>query len=286
MPVVSLEFTSHGRQLGMALDLDRSHANENAIIRYLERGRYYEPDVARLMMRVVAAGDVVVDVGANAGFFSVLLAKLTGPAGHVLSFEPGRNTLSRLKHNIALNTLDNIILVERPAGADAGPVTFFINNDDSGGNALWDVGTFPGNVKSAAAPERLTLQATTVDAEVARHNLPTPKLIKIDTEGAELDVLRGCRNLLESRVPYVVAEYHPFGLAKMGATTADLRAFMESRGYATFALYYDGTMPRLIPPGTEIAVPSIINLLFSTPEHVAKAWPAFFHHPGVVHPTE
>jgi hypothetical protein len=59
---------------------------------------------------------------------------------------------------------------------------------------------------------------------------------------------------------------------------------METLGYATFAMYYDGAMPKLIPAGTEITVPSIANLLFSAPGHVGRIWPAYFHHPGMTHP--
>lgn len=285
MPIATLDFTSRGRSLRMDLDLDRGRANEASIIRFLERGRHYEPDVSAMMCRIVAPGDVVVDVGANAGFFTVLMGVLAGPTGRVVSFEPGENTLGRLKNNIALNRLENVTLIEKAASSAPGDIQFFINSDDSGGNALWDVATYPGNVKSAAAPRTVRIAATTVDDELARLGLPAPKLIKVDTEGAELEVLGGCQKTLAGRkVPFVIAEYHPFGLEKMGTTPEALRGFMEALGYSTFAMYFDGTMPKLIPPGTEIATPSIVNLLYSTPEQVARIWPAYFHHPGMTHP--
>jgi FkbM family methyltransferase len=285
MPIATLDFSSRGRALSMQLDLDRARANENSIIKFLERGRHYEPDVSLMMCKIVEPGDVVVDIGANAGFFTVLLATLVGPGGRVLSFEPGVNNLDRLKNNISINGLTNVELVEKAANDAPGAIQFFINSDDSGGNALWDVGTFPGNVKSAAAPQAVAIAATTVDDEVQERGLAPPKLIKVDTEGAELNVLKGCRALLADQlVPFVIAEYHPFGLAKMGTSPEALRAFMETFGYSTFAMYYDGTMPKLIPPGVELALPSIVNLLYSTPAHVARIWPAYFHHPGMTHP--
>jgi FkbM family methyltransferase len=269
----------------MEIDLDPTRANENSIIKFLERGRHYEPDVSLMMCQLVEPGDLVVDVGANAGFFTALLGVLTGPTGRVLSFEPGANNLGRLKNNIALNKLANVTLIEQPASNVPGDITFFINSDDSGGNALWDVGTFPGNVKSAAAPQSLTLRATTLDVEVERLGRGMPKLIKVDVEGAELQVLLGSAKMLAGcKVPFVIAEYHPFGLVKMGTSPEALRGFMESLGYSAFAMYYDGAMPKLIPPGTELAIPSIVNLLFSTPAEVARVWSRYFHHPGLVHP--
>lgn len=285
MPVATLQFASRERKLQMEIDLDPTRANENSIIKFLERGRHYEPDVSLMMCQIVEPGDLVVDVGANAGFFTGLLGVLAGPSGRVLSFEPGANNLGRLKNNIALNKLDNVTLIEQPASNMPGDITFFINSDDSGGNAMWDVGTFPGNVKSAAAPESVTLRATTLDAEVERLGRGMPKLIKIDVEGAELQVLLGAAKMLTGcKVPFVITEYHPFGLGKMGTTPEALRAFMEGLGYSAFAMYYDGTMPKLIPPGTELAIPSIVNLLFSTQEKVAQVWNRYFHHPGLVHP--
>lgn len=285
MPIATLEFVSRERKLRLQIDLDPTRANENSIIKFLERGRHYEPDVSLMMCQLVEPGDLVVDVGANAGFFTALLGVLVGPSGCVMSFEPGSNNLGRLKNNIALNKLENVTLIEQAASNVPGDITFFINSDDSGGNALWDVGTFPGNVKSAAAPEKVTIRATTLDAEIERLGRGLPKLIKVDVEGAELQVLLGAAKMLSGcRVPFVIAEYHPFGLVKMGTTPEALRGFMESLGYSTFALYYDGAMPKFIPPGTGLAIPSIVNLLFSTPSEVARVWNRYFHHPGLVHP--
>lgn len=285
MPIATLEFKTQGRDLRMDLDLDPARANEASIIKFLERGRHYEPDVSYLLCHAAQEGDVVVDVGANAGFFTVQLAVLVGSTGRVVSFEPGANTLPRLKNNIALNNLANVTLIEQPASNAPDDVTFFINSDDSGGSALWDVGTFPGNVKSAATPQPVRMRTTTLDAEFARLELPPPKLIKVDTEGAEVQVLLGATKMLTGcKVPYVIAEYHPFGLAKMGTSPEALRGFMEGLGYATFGLYYDGALPKFIPPGTALTVPSIVNLLFSTPRDVGRVWNTSFHHPGLGHP--
>lgn len=285
MPVATLQIRSRARSLGMNIDLDPARPNEAWIMKFLERGAYYEPDIARLMCDSIDEGDVVVDVGANAGFFTVLMGMLAGPRGRVLSFEPGVNNLDRLRNNIALNALTNVELVEKPASDAPGPVSFFLNSDDTGGNALWDPAAFEGNDKSAASTQVQTLQATTIDAEFERLSLPAPKFIKIDTEGAELKVLAGCKGLLKGRkVPLVVTEYHPFGLEKMGSSPQELRGFMESFGYSTFVLYYDGSMPRLIPPGVEIVIPCFVNVLFSTPEALARVYKTYFHHPGMTHP--
>lgn len=281
MTAIQIGFPVGGVRRSMILDLDSARSNEAFILKYIANGQHYEPDVSSTLLQIVQEGDVVVDVGANAGFFTVLAATLTGPTGRVVSFEPGDNNLDRLKNNIALNNYAHVTLIEQPACDVPGEVRFFINSDDSGGNALWDPGEFKGNVKSAAAPRPITMQGTTVDAEIERLGLPAPKVIKIDTEGAELTVLKGCRKLLTGRrTPYVIAEYHPTGLEKMGASPYELRAFMAGFGYSAFFIYYDGALPRLVPLDTEIGAPCIFNLLFATPEDVGRVWNTAWHDPG------
>jgi FkbM family methyltransferase len=212
------------------------------------------------------------------------MGKLVGPTGRVLSIEPDGANLERLKANLALNGIDNADLLEQPVTDKPGEVTFFINSDNSGGNALWDPGEFAGNPKSRANPQPQRLAATTLDAAAARLKLATPRLIKIDTEGAEQRVLEGARGLLEGcRVPFVIAELHEFGLQKMGGSGASLRALMEGFGYSTFALYYDGALPKFVPRETALAMRVISSVLFSTPEQVASCWPSTLFDPAQVH---
>src|SRR6185503_3977525 len=119
----------------------------------------------------------------------------------------------RLRANLTANRLDNVTVIEQAASDKAEEISFYINSDNAAGNAIWDPADFPGNVKSRQQSEIVRMQATTLDAEVERLNLPTPKLIKIDTEGAEHKVLLGARRLLAgAAVPYVIAELHEFGL--------------------------------------------------------------------------
>jgi hypothetical protein len=121
---------------------------------------------------------------------------------------------------------------------------------------------------------RITVPGTTLDAEWEQLRLPAPKVIKIDTEGAEQRVLEGMRGLLSRQKPrFVITELHTFGLNKMGCSEESLRGFIEGLGYSTFGLTHAGALPRLIPTATRIQTPFIVNLLFSKPEWVGKYWP-------------
>jgi len=271
MTAITLTANFEYRQLRMVQDLEPSE--DGTIFGFLDNGMMYEPDVAHVMMRALHDGDVALDVGANIGFFTVMMAALTGPQGRVVAFEPGPDNLVRLRRNIVVSGVRNVTIVEQPASDVAGPAQFYLNSDAGGGHALWDPGRFPGNAKSRADVRVARVAATTLDAVVADLDLPMPRLIKIDTEGAEHRVLTGAAGLLrECRVPYIIAELHEFGLAELGSSQRDLRRFMAEQGYATFGLYFDGAMPKLIPPETSLRPPHIINLLFSTVEDVARLW--------------
>jgi FkbM family methyltransferase len=228
---------------------------------------------------VLREGDVVIDVGANIGFLTVLASVLVGPTGRVVAFEPGADNLERLRANLGHNDCKNVTVIEKAVTNQVGEVVFYINSDDSGGNALWDPSQFPGNVKSLANPMPIRMAGTTLDAEWERLQLPSPKVIKIDTEGAEQQVLEGARGLLAGQLVkqkpfFVVAELHPFALAKMGANEQSLRGTVEGLGYSTFSLVYNGTLPRLVPAATRMDVRVIVNILFSTPDWVGEYWPA------------
>lgn len=278
MAVLTIEVDYEYRKLSMMLDLDR--ALDQAVFGAAEHGLLYEADVGHVMLRALRGGDVAVDVGANMGFFTVLMATAVAPNGRVVAFEPGADNLERLQRNIAASGMANIEVIRRPVSDRAGPTQFYLNSDSSGGHALWNPGVFPGNNRSQNQQRVVELAATTLDHALSRVGLPAPRLIKIDTEGAEHRVLAGATELLRQHVvPYIIAELHEFGLHQLGSSQRDLRRFMQDFGYTTFALAYDGSLPKLIPPETALQATQIINLLFSTVEDVGRLWPSEDFHP-------
>jgi FkbM family methyltransferase len=274
MSIITCSFSRGAAPLlQVKLDLDPERPNERSILNCLKSGSSFEPDVANVLVRVLGEGDVAVDVGANVGYLTVLAAMLVGPSGHVVSFEPDAENVARLRANLALNDCNNVTVIEKAVTNQVGEVEFFINSDDSGGNALWDPAQFPGNLKSLATPKRFTLQGTTLDAEWEQLRLPVPKVIKIDTEGADQRVLEGMRDLLARQQPrFVIAELHAFGLAKMGCSQESFRGVIEALGYSTFCMIRSGALPRFVPAATRIETTYAVNLLFSKPEWVGEYW--------------
>jgi FkbM family methyltransferase len=198
---------------------------------------------------------------------------LVGPGGQVTSVEPGDNNISDLRRNIEGNNFSNCKIIDKPLAEREKPVDFYLNADDSGGNALWDVAAYPGNVKSAASPVKNSMISTTLSSLLADIDLPV-RLVKIDTEGAEEIILRGgIEGLATKAVPFVITELHEFGLEKLGCHQKSLRGLMAWIGYDCYVLGLKGNMPVYIPPGTRIAAPFIVNLLFARPGTLNDLYP-------------
>lgn len=150
---------------------------------------YYEPSVQRFLEQNVGPGDVVYDVGAHIGFFSVCAARL---GAVVYAFEPVPANAARLRDNVSLNDLE-IHVVEAAAWETSGSVDLVPGDSD------FEARRTPGS----------GIPSVSLDAFAERER--EPSLIKLDVEGAEAHVLRGARRLLAGTRPVLVCEIHGEG---------------------------------------------------------------------------
>jgi FkbM family methyltransferase len=256
------------------LHLDRDKPDEAFVFSYFDNGRSYEPEITYLMLRAIKPGDFVIDVGANIGVFTVLMANLVGSNGLVLAVEPDPYNLIVLRNNLRLNNLTNVRIIDRPLWHSEEEVSFYPCCDSTGSGAIWDVAMWPGNKKTRLKNlEPVKFMSSTLDKEIQKIGRKC-KLIKVDTEGADESILHG---LGSSRPDFIVAELNPFGQKQFGHDDSTFRNFMRSLGYDCFLIFDDGRMPALVPPGSEIGHgPNgfiFCNVLFSTLENLSTAWP-------------
>jgi autotransporter strand-loop-strand O-heptosyltransferase len=227
-----------------------------------------EPEVTALLRKVLRKGDFFIDIGANIGEHTKTALELVGGDGMVWAFEPGLNNLAYLHMFSKLN----LFIFDKPLWNKAEEVTFWINADNPGGNALWDPADWPGpeNPTCKTHKQPIKMQARTLDSCM---NTPkVPRLIKIDTEGAEQKILEGARDLLLDKPPFIIAELHEFGLSKLGGSQMGLRSLMSKYGYNTYILKADGSRPQMVAQDTVIQSNVILNLLFATEDNIAAVW--------------
>lgn len=226
----------------------------------------YEPEVVGCLMRFLQPGDTFVDVGAHIGYYSLLASSLVGEAGTVLTFEPESNNYQKIIDNIKRNNFTNIELINSALGSKNKTIELFVNTDNDGGHALWDVGRHDFNQKSRQTPKKQRVNLSTLDTAIQNRRDRRFKLLKIDTEGAELEVLKGAKDLISQYgIPYIICEVNRFGLEQMGTNETQLRAFMESHGYSTYLLTTQAENPIPLLPGQYCETTRIFNILFAKP---------------------
>jgi FkbM family methyltransferase len=263
-----------GSRIGMKIELDPTNKNEKYLLDFFESGKYPESEVSTVMIRSLRPGNFVVDVGANIGVFTVLLAKLVGPGGIVVAVEPDLYNLTVLRNNLRLNNLTNVRVIDRPLWHSEEEVTFYPCCDSTGSGAVWDVTMWPGNKKTRFEKlEPVKFMSSTLDKEIRRVGRKC-RFIKVDTEGADESILHG---LGTWRPDFIVAELNPFGQKQFGHDDFTFRAFMRDLGYECFLIFDDGRLPALVPPDSEIGHgPNgfvFCNVLFSTLKNLSTAWP-------------
>lgn len=159
-----------------------------------------EPLVQDALERHVHSGDVVYDIGANIGFFTIITARLVGPAGHVYAYEPLRENVVALERNIALNDFRNVTVRPCAVSRHDGSALLEVAPEPNWAQ-LESVGTRPD------VQGRVRVDTVALDSELARGARP-PSIVKIDVEGAELEVLDGMLETLRRHRPVVLAEMH------------------------------------------------------------------------------
>ena len=201
----------------------------SAGLRYLSKPMdAVDPVLLNLVKEFVRPGAVVWDVGANIGLFSFAAASLAGPNGSVVAFEPDAWLVQLLRRSAKLQPAASASLTIVPAAIASRPAlrTFCLAQRSRAANFLAEFGT----IQTGGSLEEHTVVALALDWMM--DFAPAPSVLKIDVEGAEMEVLRGAEKLLETSRPVVLCEVIP-------DTAPEVTEFFHSRGYKLF----DGEAP-------------------------------------------
>lgn len=174
----------------------------------------YEPETFRFFRENVRVGNTVLDIGGHIGLFAVVTGRLVGREGKVFSFEPTPFTRSVLQEVVVLNGCSETVEVRGEAVSSEGGVTTFFDTGEriSNANSL---------VKTDLSKAEIRVPTISVDEFAAERKLKIDCL-KIDVEGAELDVLRGARNTFRSDKPVARLGLHPPFIIQNGETLDEI----------------------------------------------------------------
>ena len=168
----------------------------------LSSSEYFEPFETELVKREVKKGDIVLDVGANIGYYTLIFAKLVGTGGRVFAFEPEPNNFALLEKNIEINGYKNIQLFKKAVTSKSGKVNLYLNINTEGGHSIY---------KSKDSGKRIEVESVCLDDFIDEK----VDFIKIDVEGSEGEVIKGMMGLMEKNQNLkMITEFHPRSLKK------------------------------------------------------------------------
>jgi FkbM family methyltransferase len=207
-------------------------SNDDLAVGHHVVGGAYEPKIAEIFNRYVKPGMAVVDIGANIGYFTMLLASLVELSGLVVAVEPNPENVKLLEASRRVNGFDQVLVIQAAAGRQTGLLALNVSHS----NGM--TGELPGDANAifSACP----VQCFALDAI-----LPEDRqidLVKIDTEGAELNALIGLSGTIDRDHPVIVSEFSPGMLPGISHCSGpEYLGFLIAKGYRIGVIEHDGS---------------------------------------------
>ena len=199
------------------------------------RGTDAEIATVKWFRSVIEPGMTVIDVGANVGQLTLEMAYLVGPTGRVIAIEPGPGNLAVLRRHVEGNGFADRVTVIAAACCTlhGGKMELDIPGEKidvvGSGFQLGGIGISQNPAAASSSIVKVAVNTVSLDGVAAELKV-SPAVLKIDVEGAELEVLRGGRDLLRKNRPALAVGFHPFAFKQPPAAQAEIIALCGEAG--------------------------------------------------------
>ncbi|MEB3280696.1 MAG: FkbM family methyltransferase [Lyngbya sp.] len=183
-----------------------------------------ELPVQQALIDCLKRGDIFYDIGAHVGFFTAIAARQVGNGGKVYAFEPVPQNATFLHRNMGLNHFQNVTVFQKAVSNSSGKGELLLA-EYPGGHTLATAGT-PPDLKGA-----MMVELVCIDDLLAQQILEPPSVVKIDVEGAELEVLQGMAATIQQYHPIILYEIDDATPEKLAEKRTPIRAFLQDSGY-------------------------------------------------------
>ncbi len=209
----------------------------------------YEPHTTRAINTLCGEGMTVLDIGANIGCHTLRFAKLVGPKGKVIAFEPMSLPFSKLRRNLELNAFGNVVLEQLALSNE--------NKDDQEVcvSCSWPVSGIDDSQRHPIHRGYMMKEVVsfvTLDDYVKRNGVSKIDLVKLDVDGYEFKVIQGALKTLEFYKPVIIVELGVYTLEEKGDNITELVSLVSGLGYK---FYSDRSMK--VFPSADIMIDSI-----------------------------
>ena len=199
--------------------------------------RRFEEAEWRFVRSFLRKGMTFVDIGAHHGFYTILAAKAVGSEGCVIAFEPSPRERRRLVANLRLNRCKKVKVEPFAASGEEGEAPFFV----VGGRQTAFNSLRPPAV--SAPTQKIMVKTLTLDDYLENHRVQRLDFVKIDAEGAELEILMGAQKSLGQKFkPLIMIEASDLRTSEWGYQSCKLRDTLSGFGYSWFTVGPEGRL--------------------------------------------
>ena len=189
----------------------------------------YEKGTTKLFRDLVKEGMVVLDIGANIGYISLIAAQLVGEKGKVFAFEPAPDSFALLVKNIEVNGFSNIIPVQKAVSNKAGKGKLFLSSDP-GSHSMYECN----------GKESIEVEVTSIDEFMENINRPVD-MIKMDVEGSEMRALEGMLETIRRNPGLkIITEFDPNRLQESGFSPVGFLEKLMDCGFKLYGIHEKG----------------------------------------------
>ena len=205
---------------GQKLFLDK----EDSLLLSTRKNNYDKFEV-ECLKQIIKKGDIVVDLGANIGYYTLILAQLVGKSGHVYAFEPEPSNFEILSKNVKENKHDNVTLVQKAISDKNGKVKLYVSKRNLASHRIFD---------AEDKRKSIEVDVTTLD-EYFQKSKKLVKFIKMDVEGAEGAAISGASKIIQdSKNLVIMMEYFPKWIKKFGDIPEEILKSLVGKKFKLF----------------------------------------------------
>lgn len=199
------------------------NSDDTGIAPYIMMRGIFGEYETNIIKKIVKPGMTAVDIGANFGYFSLLLSGLVGESGKVFAFEPDSSAFKLLSRNIKENGIKNVFLVNKALSNKVGSAKLYLDKDNQGEMSL--------SLNNVDKPRGyISVETITLDSYFVYLN-ERVDFIKMDVQGAEGMVIDGAKEILSKHKPKILFEFWPWGLNSLGFNPEKLLTDLINNGY-------------------------------------------------------
>ncbi len=201
----------------------------------------HETNEKEIYKKYIKKGDVVLDVGANIGYDTLILAKLVGKNGRVFAFEPGPINFQLLEKNIKINEYNNVTLVNKAVSKDNKSIKLYLNETNGTGHKIDDI----SNLGVKLNRKSIDIESIKLDDFLKNKKIKKIDFVKIDVEGSESEVIKGMNNIFKNNKSLkMILEFTPGALKNYGKDPKKYLKEFISKGFKLYEIPDKGSFDK------------------------------------------